>query len=67
MKRAAAAIAFCHRPAMIATLKVVIGARLGIDCGVLRLPLPALSDEEKGEVLRRARELGVLDAPVAGN
>ena len=67
MKRAAAVSALFHTPAAIATLKVVLSARLNIDCGVPRLPLSALSEEEKTEVLRRAGELGVLDAPVTGN
>jgi len=67
MKRAAAISALCHRPAFIATLKAILSARLGIDCGVPRLPLPALGEEEKGEVLRQAKELGILDVPVAGS
>ena len=65
MKRAAAVSALFHRPAMIATLKLVVGARLGIDCGDPRLPLLPMSEEEKGEVLRRAGELGILDGTVA--
>ena len=67
MKRAAAVSAFFHRSAMIATLKVVLSARIGVDCGVPRLPLSGLSEEEKTEVLRRARELGILEEPVTGN
>jgi len=66
MKRAAAISALFHRSAFIATLKVILGARLGIDCGVPRLPISGLGEEEKGEVLRRARELGILDVPAAG-
>ena len=65
MKRAAAVSALGHRAAMIATLKVIVGARLGIDCGVPRLPLSPLSEEEKSEVLRQAEALGILDVPVA--
>jgi len=65
MKRAAAVSALFHRPAMIATLKAVTSARLGIDCGVPRLPMSALDEDEKSEVLRRAGELGILDAPAA--
>ncbi len=65
MKHAVAVAALCHRPAMIATLKVILSARLGIDCGDPRLPLPVLSEEEKGEVLRQAKELGILGVPGA--
>jgi len=45
--------------------KAVIGERLGIDCGSPRPPLPALTPEQRGEVLRQAAELGILGAPVS--
>jgi hypothetical protein len=42
--------------------KVVLSARLGIDCGRPIAPVISLSDEEKREVLRAADSLG-LTAP----
>ena len=63
MKRGSAIASLCHRPTMIATLKLLVGARLGIDCGDPRPPLPALGDEEKREILDQAEKLGILDGP----
>jgi dihydrodipicolinate synthase/N-acetylneuraminate lyase len=63
MKHATAVAMLCHRPGMIAVLKVLLSARLGIDCGVPRLPIPALGEEQKQEVLREAAQLGILDTP----
>jgi N-acetylneuraminate lyase len=47
--------------------KAVLSERLGIDCGRPIPPVNSLTDEEKAEVLRIARELGLTQArkPVA--
>jgi len=42
--------------------KVVLSARLGIDCGRPVPPVNSLSDEEQREVLRVAQSLGVTEA-----
>jgi N-acetylneuraminate lyase len=54
--------------AMADVCKVVLSARLGIDCGRAIPPVNSLSDDEKREVLRVAESLGVtrsrpLNAP----
>jgi len=43
--------------------KVVLGERLGIDCGEPIPPVNRLSDDEKQEVLKAAKTAGVLRAP----
>ena len=50
------------RYGMQAACKALVNARLGIDCGVPRLPIPALTDAQRSELLEEARDLGVLEA-----
>jgi len=38
----------------------VLGEKLGVECGVPRLPIPPLSDDEASEVLAGAKEFGLL-------
>ncbi|MCC7546309.1 MAG: dihydrodipicolinate synthase family protein [Burkholderiales bacterium] len=45
--------------------KVVLTARLGIDCGRSIPPVNRLSDEERNEVLKAAEAAGVTQAPAA--
>ena len=42
--------------------KVVLSARLGVDCGRSIPPVNSLSDDEKREVLRVAESLGSDEA-----
>ena len=51
--------------AMADVCKVVLSARLGIDCGRAIPPVNSLSDGEKREVLRVAESLGVTKAHAA--
>jgi 4-hydroxy-tetrahydrodipicolinate synthase len=44
--------------------KVVLGERLGIDCGEPIPPVNRLTDAEKRDVLKAAKAAGVLKAPV---
>ena len=44
--------------------KVVLSARLGIDCGRPIPPVNALDDDETQEVLRSARSLGLTEPRV---
>jgi len=60
-KRAVSIAALFHRPNAIARMKVVAGARVGIDCGAPRLPLSPMGEEQKAEILRGAEELGLID------
>ena len=48
---------------MQATCKVLTGLRLDIDCGVPRLPIPALSEEQREELIGAAEAIGVVKAP----
>ena len=43
-----------------AACKVLTGARLGIDCGNPRLPIPALAQDERDKLLQAASKLGVM-------
>jgi dihydrodipicolinate synthase/N-acetylneuraminate lyase len=43
-----------------AAFKVILGARLGIDCGTPRPPLPQLSKEDAESLLKRMREAGAI-------
>lgn len=45
-----------------AAAKFLLGARLGIDCGEPRPPLPGLSEHQKTEILKHAQDLGILSA-----
>ena len=47
------------------TPKLVLGEKLGIDCGDPRLPSRPLSPERKAECLRRAAEFGLTKVAVA--
>lgn len=47
--------------AMADVCKVVLSARLGLDCGRAIPPVTRLSEEEKTQVLRRAQSLGVTE------
>jgi len=51
--------------AMADVCKVVLSARLGVDCGRAIPPVNSLSDEEKRDVLRVAESLGVTKARAA--
>ncbi len=44
-----------------AIAKAVIGARLGIDCGDPRPPGQPLTDGERGELMGKIRELGLVN------
>ena len=46
---------------MQATCKVLVKACMGIDCGVPRLPISSLSDEQTKQLLREAEGIGVLN------
>ena len=43
-----------------AAFKAILSAKLGIDCGAPRPPLPSLTDGEKEDLLNRMRKAGVL-------
>jgi len=43
--------------------KVVLSARLGVDCGRSIPPVNRLTDEQRREVLRAAEALGVMASP----
>lgn len=51
------------RHGMQATCKALTSVRMGMDCGVPRLPIPALSDEEKRDLIAAAEAIGVLKEP----
>ncbi len=40
--------------------KVILGARLGMDCDGTRAPLLELSETQKQELLQKAEEVGAL-------
>jgi dihydrodipicolinate synthase/N-acetylneuraminate lyase len=48
---------------MQATCKVLASERWGVDCGVPRLPIPALSRGQRKELIDAAEALGVLKTP----
>ena len=52
---------------MQAACKILAGVRFGIDCGVPRLPMPALTDAQQSELLQLAGEIGVLGTPQAAD
>ena len=47
---------------MQATCKALVKARLGIDSGEPRLPIPSLSEEQTKHLLDEAKAIGVLSA-----
>ena len=50
---------------MQATCKALAKARLGIDCGAPRLPIPALTEAQTRDLLKDAEKIGVLKAAKA--
>ncbi len=51
------------RYGMQATCKALVDARMDMDCGVPRLPIPALSNDDRRELIAAARAAGVLETP----
>lgn len=49
-----------------AIAKAILSARLGIDCGVPRPPMQALTGEEQAALLRKAAEIGLGEVRVGG-
>lgn len=56
-------IALAARFGMQATCKFLTGVRLDIDCGVPRLPIPALSEAQMRELLSAWEAINVLKSP----
>lgn len=59
-RQAAAIHTFCFQFPHVALYKTILSERLGIDCGLPRPPLSSLTEEQSREVMRRAKELGIL-------
>ena len=59
-RKAMALKSLCSRFPFAATCKTLTGERVGIDCGDPRAPIRALSADEKREVIRQAKEIGVV-------
>ena len=62
-RRANILIELAARYGMQATCKALVKVRLGIECGDPRLPIPALSEERKQELIAAAEKAGVMEAP----
>lgn len=59
-RQVAAVKQLCSRFSFIAVCKAVLSERLGVDCGVPRRPIRSLTQDEAREVIRRAKELGII-------
>ena len=59
-RRACAVKELCSRFTFIAVIKAVLSERLGVDCGVPRPPIRSLTRDERRQVIRRAKELGIV-------
>ena len=44
----------------LSLVKTILSARIGIDCGQPRHPIPQLTDTEKTDLLVQARQLGII-------
>ena len=64
-KRVTQLVSLVREFGMHGVIKVLLGERLGIDCGEPRLPTPPLTPEIRAEVLRRADAIGVGRVAVA--